>query len=44
MFQIKLVEELKTHILCAATFSENRTVYEVVWKSMEEWDRVWGTI
>ena len=29
MFQIKVVEKIKTHILCPITFSENRTVYEM---------------
>ena len=26
------VEEIKTHILCSVTFSENRAVYEIMWK------------
>ena len=28
MFQTKVVEEIKTHILYSITFSENRAVYE----------------
>jgi hypothetical protein len=36
----KFVEELKTHILYSATFPENRAVYEIVWKSLVEGDRV----
>jgi len=36
MFQTKVVEEIKTHILCSITFffffSENRTVYEIMSK------------
>jgi hypothetical protein len=34
MFQTKVVEKIKTHILCSITFfsfSENRAVYEIVW-------------
>ena len=30
MFQIKVTEKIKTHILCSAKFFENRTVYETV--------------
>jgi hypothetical protein len=32
MFQTKLVEKTKTHILRPVTFSENRAVYEIMWK------------
>jgi hypothetical protein len=32
MFQIKVVEKIKTHILCSITFFENRAVYENVEK------------
>jgi glutamyl/glutaminyl-tRNA synthetase len=39
MFQAKLVEKLKTHILCSTNFSENRAIYEMMWKNMEEPDR-----
>jgi len=32
MFQKNVVEKIKTHILCSITFfSENRTVYEIMW-------------
>ena len=37
MFQIKVVEKIKTHILCSVTFIfffENRTVYEKMWKNI----------
>jgi beta-galactosidase GanA len=35
MFQTKVVEKIKTHILCSITFfSEDRTIYEVMWKNM----------
>jgi len=35
MFQIKVVEKIKTHILCSVTlfFSENRVFYEITWKN-----------
>jgi len=37
MFQKNVVEKIKTHILCSITFfSENRAVYEIMWKSMVE--------
>jgi len=37
MFQTKVVEEIKTHILCSITFFfENRAVYEIMWKNMVE--------
>ena len=32
MFRIKVVEKIKTHILCSVTFFENRDVYEIIWK------------
>ena len=33
MSQTKAVKTTKTHILCSVTFfSENRAVYEIVWK------------
>jgi hypothetical protein len=36
MFLTKVVEKVKTHILCIATFSENRTVYEIMSKNIVE--------
>ena len=30
MFQTKVVEKFKTHILCSVTFFENRAVYEIM--------------
>jgi len=30
LFQTKLVEKIKTYILCSITFSENRAVYEII--------------
>jgi hypothetical protein len=39
MFQIKVVEKIKTHILCAKYFSGNHAFYEVMWKNMVELER-----
>jgi hypothetical protein len=37
MFQTKVVENLKTHILCSVIFFfENRGVYEIMWKNIVE--------
>jgi len=32
MFWTKVVEKIKTHILCSVTFFLNRAVYEKMWK------------
>jgi hypothetical protein len=42
MFQTKVVEKIKTHILCLVTFFENRAVYEIMWKNTVEPDRPIG--
>jgi hypothetical protein len=36
MLQTKVVQTIKTHILCSVTFlfSENRSVYEITWKNV----------
>jgi hypothetical protein len=35
MFQTKVVEKIKTHILCLITlFSENRTIYKIMPKNI----------
>ena len=39
MFQIKVVEEIKTHVLCSVTFFLNRGVYEIRWKDIVELER-----
>jgi hypothetical protein len=43
MFHTKVVEKIKTHILCSVTFTpppENRAVYEIMWKNIvDELDR-----
>jgi hypothetical protein len=45
MFQTKVVEKIKTHILCSITFfSEIRDVYEILWKNIVGPDRPQITI
>ena len=46
MFRIKVVEKIKTHILCLVTFFffENRAVYEIMWKNTVERDGLQMTI
>jgi len=40
MFQIKVVEIIKPHILCSViTFFENCALYEIMWKNIVEPDR-----
>ena len=36
MFQIKVVEKIKTHFTTNNFFSENRAVYEIMWKNIVE--------
>ena len=36
MVQIKVVEEIGTHILFSITSVENRAVYEIMWKNVDE--------
>jgi hypothetical protein len=43
MFQTKVVEKIKTHILCSVTF-ENRAVCEIMWKNIVDWGRPQMTI
>jgi len=38
MFQTKVVEKMKIHVLCSATFPENRTVFDIMWKNLVEPD------
>jgi hypothetical protein len=35
----KIIEKIKTHILCSWLFPENRAVYEI-WKNMVQPDRL----
>jgi hypothetical protein len=45
MFETKVVEEIKIHILCSVAFySENPAVYEIIWKNMVEADMSQMTI
>jgi hypothetical protein len=44
MFQTKVVEKIKTHILFSVTFPENRAVYEIMWKNMVQGNRPQMTI
>jgi hypothetical protein len=39
MFQTKVVEKIKTHILCSITFFFNLTFCEIMWKNMIKPDR-----
>ena len=40
MFQTKVVEEVKTHIMCSIIFfPENFAISEIMWQSMVEPDR-----
>jgi hypothetical protein len=41
-FETKVVGKIKTHILYAITFfffTENRSIYEIMWKNMIQPDR-----
>ena len=44
MFQTKLLEEIKTHILGSITFFffENLVVYEIMWKKYRRWEQATG--
>jgi len=44
MFQIKFVETCKTHVLGLIQFSENRAVYDTMWKNLVVPDRPQMTI
>jgi len=47
MFQKKVIQEIKTHILCSRTSFHIRAVYEIMWKHKVEPDRspmtIWRT-
>jgi hypothetical protein len=34
MFQTEVVEKIKTHLMFNNLFSDNRAVYEIMWKNM----------
>jgi len=44
MFQTKVLEKIKTHILRSETFFNNHGIYEVVWKDIVGLDRQQMTI
>jgi hypothetical protein len=44
MFHTKFVEKIKTHILSLVTFSENRAVYETMWKNLVQPDMAYVKI
>jgi hypothetical protein len=44
MFQTKVVEKIKLHILCPIAIFENRAVYEITWKNVVQPDRPQVTI
>jgi len=44
MFQTKVIEKIKTHILCSVTFFENRAVNEIMWNNTVYPDRPQMTI
>jgi hypothetical protein len=44
IFQAKIVENQNTHFMFSDFFSENRAVYEIMWKNMVEPDRPQITI
>jgi len=39
MFQIKVVEKIKTHFVFSSFFCANRAVYEIMWKNFVGPDR-----
>jgi hypothetical protein len=44
MCHTKVVEKIKTHILCSVTFLENRGMYEIKWKNFVELGRPHMTV
>jgi len=40
----KFVEQIKTHFIYSMIFTENRAVYEIIWKNMVEPERSQMTI
>jgi len=41
MFQTRVVERSKTHILCSITFFLNRAVYEMMQENVVEEGHIW---
>ena len=44
MFQTKVIEKIKTHILCSVTFFRKSCRYEIMWKNIVERDRPQMTV
>ena len=44
MFWTKVVDKVRTHILCSVTFFDNRAVCEIMWKNIIEPGRLQMTI
>jgi len=44
MFQVKVVEKIKTHVLCLQTLFQNGVVYEIMWKNVVELDSLQMTV
>jgi hypothetical protein len=44
MFQTKVVEKMKTHLVFSNFFFENRAVYEIMWENIVELGRPQMTI
>jgi len=44
MFQTKVAEKIKTHILCTVTFLDNRVINEITWKNIVQPGRPQVTI
>jgi len=44
MFRQKVIEKIKTHILCSTVFSKYLAIYEIMWKNSVELDRPQMTI
>jgi len=39
MFETKVVQKFKTHVLCSNFFFSKILVYEIKWKKVVEWGR-----
>jgi len=44
MFGTRVLEKIKTHILCSINFFKNLAIYEIMWKSISEMGRQQMTI
>jgi hypothetical protein len=44
MFGTKILQNIKTHIVCSITFSENLSAYEMIWKDFVETGMIQMTI